>query len=77
MKERLTHGNSELTQNFRPKTLAYLKCVHMGSLRRSLFHSQECDKAVIEMAELAMDAGNLLMDSRSLVKVEEKIRKLE
>ena len=73
----LQKKTEQLGEDVRPKTLAYLKCIHMGPLRRSLFHASECDKAVSDIANLAMDAIDLSADVETSKELSERIRKVE
>ena len=75
--EQLNGQTTKLREEVEPKTISYLKCVHMGSLRRSLFYSAECDKAVEDMVAMAFNIANNMSESSKIDSLGNRIKKLD
>lgn len=68
---RISEVNQKDTDELRITMIAYFKCVHMNSIRRSLFHSEECDKAVMDLVGKSFDAienTGIKIDSQNISK---------
>ena len=56
--------------------IQYVQCLHMGSLRRNLFHKEECDVAISTLIESVYDQLEKTSQVAKVVNIAAQINKL-